>query len=98
MKKTLITLLTLIAVFAMATGAFAEQDTDAKLKALEKRLQNLELKSNKDRIQWTGDLRVEVHSIAGEVDPYVDGCASPATSGVLGLKLIDTFSDCCRPD
>ena len=73
MKKTLITLLTLIAVFAMATGAFAEQDTDAKLKALEKRLQKLELKSNKDRIQWTGDLRVEAHSITGEVDAYVDG-------------------------
>jgi hypothetical protein len=73
MKKTLITLLTLIAVFAMATGAFAEQDTDAKLKALEKRLQSLEQKSAKDRIQWTGDLRVEAHSITGEVDPYVDG-------------------------
>jgi hypothetical protein len=73
MNKTLITLLTLIAVFAMATGAFAEQDTDAKLKALEKRLQGLETKAAKDRIQWTGDLRVEVHSITGEVDPYVDG-------------------------
>ena len=73
MNKTLITLLTLIAVFAMATGAFAEQDTDAKLKALEKRLQGLEQKAAKDRIQWTGDLRVEAHSIAGEVDPYVDG-------------------------
>jgi hypothetical protein len=73
MNKTLITLLTLIAVFAMATGAFAEQDTDAKLKAMEKRLQSLEQKSAKDRIQWTGDLRVEAHSITGEVDPYVDG-------------------------
>ncbi len=73
MKKTLITLLTLIAVFAMATGAFAEKDTDAKLKALEKRLQTLEFKSAKDRIQWTGDLRVEAHSVTGEVDPYIDG-------------------------
>jgi len=73
MNKTLITLLTLIAVFAMATGTFAEQDTDAKLKAMEKRLQTLELKSAKDRIQWTGDLRVEAHSITGEVDKYYNG-------------------------
>jgi len=73
MKKTLITLLTLIAVFAMATGSIAEKDTDAKLKALEKRLQSLEQKSAKDRIQWTGDLRVEAHSITGEVDAYTDG-------------------------
>ena len=73
MNKTLITLLTLIAVLAITTGAFAEQDTDAKLKAMEKRLQKLEIKSAKDRIQWTGDLRVEAHSITGEVDPYIDG-------------------------
>jgi len=73
MNKTLMTLLTLIALLAIATGAFAEKDTDAKLKALEKRLQTLERKSAKDRIQWTGDLRVEAHSITGEVDPYIDG-------------------------
>ncbi len=73
MNKTLIALLTMIALLAIATGAFAEKDMDAKLKALEKRLQTLERKSAKDRIQWTGDLRVEAHSITGEVDPYIDG-------------------------
>ncbi|MEN8005370.1 MAG: DUF3373 family protein [Candidatus Krumholzibacteriota bacterium] len=73
MKKTMLSLLTLIALLAIATGAIAEKDTDAKIKALEKRLQKLELKSNKDRIQWTGDLRVEAHSTTGEVDAYIDG-------------------------
>ncbi len=88
MKKTLITLLTLIAVFAMATGAFAEKDTDAKLKALEKRLQSLEQKSAKDRIQWTGDLRVEAHSITGEVDAYTDGMRVQAlTYGAMFMAM-----------
>jgi hypothetical protein len=73
MKKTLTTLLTLIALLAIATCALAEADTDAKIKALEKRLQGLEAKAAKDRIQWTGDLRVEAHSTTGEVDPYIDG-------------------------
>ncbi len=73
MKKTMLTLLSLIALLAMATGAFADADTDAKIKALEKRLQKVEGKSAKDRINWTGDLRVEAHSLTGEVDAYVDG-------------------------
>jgi len=73
MKKTTLTLLTLIALLAIATGAIAEKDTDAKLKALEKRLQNLELKSNKSKILWSGDLRVEAHSITGKTADYHDG-------------------------
>ena len=89
MKKTMLTLLTLIALLAIAAGAFAEVDTDAKLKALEKRLQKLELKSNKDRIQWTGDLRVEAHSITGTVDPYVDGMRMQALT--YGAMFMDTY-------
>ncbi len=73
MKTTLTTLLILMALLAIATGVFADEATDAKLKALEKRLQKLEIDGSKDRIKWTGDLRVEVHSTTGEVDPYVDG-------------------------
>ena len=73
MKKTMTILLSLVALLAIASGALAETDTDAKVKALEKRLQTLEGKSAKDRIQWTGDLRVEAHSSTGEVDNYYDG-------------------------
>jgi hypothetical protein len=73
MKKTILTLLSLIALLAIATGAFADEATDAKIKAMEKRLQKMESKQAKDRIQWTGDLRVEAHSSTGEVDNYIDG-------------------------
>ena len=68
MNKTMLTLVTLVALLAIATGAFADSHTDAKLKALEKRLQKLELNNAKDRIKWTGDLRIEAHSSTGEVD------------------------------
>jgi len=73
MKKTLTTVLTLMALLAIATGAFADADTDAKIQAMEKRLQKLEINNAKDRVLWSGDLRVEVNSLTGEVDPYVDG-------------------------
>ena len=79
MKKTMLTLLSLIALLAIATGAFADEATDAKMKAMEKRLQKMETKQAKDRIQWTGDLRVEAHSSTGEV-----GCACV---GELGQDL-----------
>ena len=69
MKKTMLTLLSLVALIALATGAIADEATDAKLKAMEKRLQKVEGRQAKDRISWTGDLRVEAHSITGEVDP-----------------------------
>jgi len=73
MKKTMIILLGLVALTAVTTGAMADESTDAKMKALEKRLQALEQKSAKDRVDWTGDLRVDINSILGEVDPYIDG-------------------------
>ena len=73
MKKTLITLLALMAVIAMATGALA--DDAAKIKRLEKRLQKLELKSHKNKINWSGDLRVEAHTITGETADSYDGMA-----------------------
>jgi len=73
MKKTLITLLAVATLFVIVTGVAVAEDTDAKMKALEKRIQKLEITNAKDRIQWTGDLRVEAHQTTGEVDNYIDG-------------------------
>jgi len=73
MKRTLLVLLTIVALLAMSTGALA--DDSAKIKALEKRLQKLELKANKNKIDWSGDLRVEAHSITGETADHYDGMA-----------------------
>jgi hypothetical protein len=73
MKKTLFTILALLALVAMATTAVA--DDSAKIKRLEKRLQKLELKANKNKINWSGDLRVEAHSLTGETADYYDGMA-----------------------
>lgn len=73
MKKTLITFLALIALLALATGAIA--DDAAKIKKLEKRLQKLELKANKNKINWSGDLRIEAHNITGETADYYNGMA-----------------------
>jgi len=73
MKKVLITLLALLALFALATNAVA--DDAAKIKRLEKRLQKLELKANKSKINWSGDLRIEAHNITGETADYYNGMA-----------------------
>ena len=73
MKKTLITLLAVAALTALATGAWA--DDAAKIQRLEKRLQQLELKANKNKINWGGDLRVEAHTLTGETADCYDGMA-----------------------
>ncbi len=73
MKKTLYTLLALLVILAVASGAAFAKDTDQEIKALKKRLQKLELKANKSKILWSGDLRVEAHSITGETAEYLDG-------------------------
>jgi hypothetical protein len=73
MKKTLITLLAVVALVALASGALA--DDAAKIKKLEQRMQKLELKANKNKINWSGDLRIEAHTITGETADYYDGMA-----------------------
>ncbi len=73
MKKTLTIVLAVVALLALAGGAWA--DDSAKIKRLEKRLQKLELKSNKSKILWSGDLRVEAHNITGEMADSYDGMA-----------------------
>ncbi len=73
MLKRLLTLLALIAILAMAAMPAAAKDVNDQIKSLNKRLQKLELKSNKSKILWSGDLRIEAHSITGETAPYYDG-------------------------
>ncbi len=59
MKKTMFTLLAVLVILAVATGSVFAKDVDDEIKGLKKRLQKLELKSNKSKILWSGDLRVE---------------------------------------
>jgi uncharacterized protein DUF3373 len=75
MKRFLITALTLIALLALAGNAMAAKSTEDRLKALEKKVRELTVSDAKDRIDWTGDLRVEAHSITGEIEDYYDGMA-----------------------
>jgi len=73
MKRFLTILLTVSALVALASGAMA--DDAAKIKRLEKRVQKLELKANKSKINWGGDLRIEAHTITGETADSYDGMA-----------------------
>lgn len=73
MKYTLVTMLAVLALVALASGAMA--DDAAKIERLEQRLQKLELKANKSKINWSGDLRIEAHTITGETADYYDGMA-----------------------
>jgi len=73
MKKTLTLLLGVIVMAAFATGALAAKSTEDRLKDLEKQVRELETRNAKTKLMWTGDLRVEAHSITGEVNPYFDG-------------------------
>ena len=73
MKKTLTVLLGVIVLAAFATGALAAKSTEDRLKDLEKQVRALETRNAKTKLMWTGDLRVEAHSITGEVNPYFDG-------------------------
>ena len=75
MKKSLLIVLTLALVAFVATGALAAKDPAAKIKALEKRVQKLEVKAAKDKINWSGDLRIEAHNITGEIPDHYDGMA-----------------------
>jgi len=69
------TVAALVAIMTMVSTAVADKDTDAKIKALEKRLQKVEVKAATDRVNFTGDLRIEAHSITGEIPDYYDGMA-----------------------
>jgi len=73
MKKTLSIVLLAAAVVALAGNAFAERTTEDRLKALEKKVQKLVVNDAKDKIQWSGDLRVDANTITGEVPDYIDG-------------------------
>jgi hypothetical protein len=72
-KMTLITLLAVLAVLLTTVGSVLAKDTDQEIKDLRQRLQKLELKANKSKILWSGDLRIEAHSLAGETAPSLDG-------------------------
>ena len=73
MKKILSIVLLAAALVAAAGNAFAARTTEDRLKALEKKVQKLVVNDAKDKIQWSGDLRVDVNTITGEVPDYVDG-------------------------
>ena len=74
MKK----LLDLVLMLTVLSAGFALADDDTaklekKLKRMEDRLRKVEAKANKDRMEFTGDFRFEVHNIDAEVAPYIDG-------------------------
>ncbi len=76
MKK----LLALVLMLTVLSAGFAMADDDTaklekKLKRLEDRLRKVEAKANKDRMEFTGDFRVEAHNIDAEVADYFDGMA-----------------------
>lgn len=73
MLKKLLTLTALIAMATLLAVPAGAKDVNKQIKSLNKRLQKLELKSNKSKILWSGDLRVEAHTITGETAPYYDG-------------------------
>ncbi|MBU2500540.1 DUF3373 domain-containing protein [bacterium] len=73
MTKTLLILSAVLVLLTTATGSQAQTDTDKRIKALEKRLQQLEVRSAKNKIDLGGDLRVEAHTITGEVPDHYDG-------------------------
>jgi hypothetical protein len=73
MKKSLTTILVLVAVLAMAGNALAERTVEDRIKALEQKVRTLKVNDAKDKIQWSGDLRVEAHKIQGDIPDYIDG-------------------------
>ncbi len=54
-------------------GARAETTVEDRLKALEKKVQKLQVNDVKDHIQWGGDLRITANSQTGEIPDYIDG-------------------------
>ena len=56
-----------------ASPASAETTVEDRLKALEKKVQKLQVSDVKDHLQWGGDLRVTANSQTGEIPDYIDG-------------------------
>ena len=75
MKKQWMVVLAVALLALFATNALADEDTDEKLKDLRKRIQKLEVAESKDRVDFGGELRVEAHTITGEVPDYYNGMA-----------------------
>ncbi len=74
MNRRLVTMAAaLLAVTFAAGAALAEKTVEERIKALEKKIQTLQVNDVKDHLQWGGDLRVEAHSLTGEIPDYVDG-------------------------
>lgn len=76
MKK----MLALVLALTVLTVGLVHADDDYdklndKIKDLNKRLRQVELKKNKDRMDFTGDFRFEAHNISGETLAYMDGMA-----------------------
>ena len=91
MMRKSIALLAVIALFGGGLVFAAEADTEAELaklkqdiKDLEKRVMKNERKTALDRINFTGDFRVEANSIQADFADYFDGMQ-------LQRGLVDTL-------
>ncbi len=73
MRRYLTIILTIVAVLAVAGNALAAKTTEDRVKTLEKKVLELQRETAQDRIKWSGDLRVEAHSVNLEIPDYVDG-------------------------
>ena len=59
----------------LASAATADEKTDKTLKDLKRRIQKLEAAEAKDALDFGGDLRIEAHTIMGEIPDHYDGMA-----------------------
>ncbi len=74
--KKILALLILACVAVAGVAAAADDDMAAlekRIKELEKRLRPLEVRAATDRVDFSGDLRFELHNIDAEVAAHYDG-------------------------
>ena len=94
---------------AQSQTAPTETVSVADLKDLDSRVTKVERKSTLDRLQWSGDFRVETHSIFGNVPAHYDGMqlqnlmvktlwlTSPQSNGGLGMPFDPGMMDPTSP-
>ena len=85
--KRMITILAVLALFAIllsGSSIMADEKDKEQIEELEARIQKLEMQNARDRIRFTGDLRVTADSISATLAPRVDGLA-------LQKGMVDTL-------
>jgi hypothetical protein len=84
MKKQFPVLAVLTALMLILSPAVLADDDDEKVEELEQRIEELEMKAAKDRIEFTGELRVTADNIQATMAERYDGLA-------LQKGIVDTL-------